>query len=79
MCRARGKSHACWDNNHIIVLPCLTVNILAKFDEENMIFDEIKGHLQILLFYRARASQGLLLQTAIKFEVKMLDMPNVHI
>ena len=42
-----------------------------------MIFDEIRGHLLILLFYRAltRASEGLLRKKAIIFEVEVLHRP----
>ena len=38
----------------------IKINILAKFHQERMIFDEIRGHLLILPFYRAltRASEG---------------------
>ena len=45
------------------------MNILAKFHQEKLIFDEVRGHLLILLFDRAltRASDGLLWKKAIKF------------
>ena len=52
------------------------MNILANFHQERTIFDEIRGHLLILIlpFYRAltRASEGLLQKNAIKFEVEVL-------
>ena len=56
------------------------MNILAKFRQEIMIFDEIRGHLLILPFYRAltRESKGLFWKKAIKFEVEMLHKPNFH-
>ena len=56
----------------------IKINILAKFHHEKTIFDEIRGHLLILPFYRAltRASEGLLREKAIKFEVEMLHTPN---
>ena len=42
------------------------MNILAKFHQEITIFDEVRGHLLILLIYRAltRASEGLLREKA---------------
>ena len=45
-----------------------------------MIFDEIRGHLVILSFYRAqtRNSEVSLRKKAIKFEVDVLDTPNFH-
>ena len=45
-----------------------------------MIFTEIRGHLLILLFYRdqTRASDVLLRKKAMKFEVELLDTPNLH-
>ena len=58
----------------------IELNILAKFHQEKTIFDEIRGHLLILPFYRAltRASEGLLRKKAIKFEVEVLHKPNFH-
>ena len=52
----------------------IEINILAKFHQEKTIFDEIRGHLLILPFYRAltRAFDGLLRKKAIKSEVEML-------
>ena len=54
------------------------MNILAKFHQEQTIFDDIRGYLLILLFYRAltRASKGLLRKKDMKFEVEVLDTPN---
>ena len=56
------------------------MNMMARFHREITIFDEIRGQLLILPFYRAltRASEGLLLKKAIKFEVEVLQMPNFH-
>ena len=56
------------------------INILAKFRREKTIFDEIRGHLLILLYYRAltRVSRGLLCKKTIKFEVEALHTPNFH-
>ena len=56
------------------------MNILAKFHQEKTNFDEIRGHLLILLFYRAltRASEDLLWKKAIKFKVEVLHTPNFH-
>ena len=34
-------------------VPIIKMNVLAKFHVEKMIFDEIRGHLLCLLFYRA--------------------------
>ena len=47
----------------------IEIHFFGKIQEEIMIFDEILGHLLILLFYRAqtRASDGLLRKNAIKF------------
>ena len=58
----------------------IKMNILAKFHQERTNFDEIRGHLLILPFYRAltRASEGLLRKKAIKFEVEVLHTPNFH-
>ena len=56
------------------------MNILAKFHEERTVFDEIRGRLLILPFYRAltRASEGLLRKKALKFEVEVPHTPNFH-
>ena len=56
------------------------MNILVKFHQERAIFDEIRGHLLILPFYRAltRASEGLLRKKAIKSEVEVLHTQNFH-
>ena len=56
------------------------IHVLAKFHEEILIFDEIRGHLVILPFYRAqtRDSEGPLRKRAIIFEVEVLDTPNFH-
>ena len=56
------------------------IHVLANFYEEILIFDEIRGHLVILQFYRAwtRDSEGLLRKRAILFEVEVLDTPNFH-
>ena len=53
------------------------MNILVKFHQEETFFDEIRGHLLILPFYRAllRASEGLLREKAIKFEVEVYGGP----
>ena len=58
----------------------IKMNILAKFRQEIMIFDEIRGHLLILPFYRAltRASEGLPQKKAVRFEVEVLHTPNLH-
>jgi len=55
------------------------MKIVAKFNKKT-IFDEIRGYLLILPFYRAltRASEGLLFKKAIKFEVVVLHTPNFH-
>ena len=49
------------------------LHVLATFYEE-MIFDEIRGYLVILPFYRAqtRASENPLRNRATKFEVEVL-------
>ena len=54
------------------------MNILVKFHQEKTIFDEIRGRILILLFYRplTRAYIGLLRKKAIKFEVEVLHIPN---
>ena len=59
----------------------LNIHVLAKFHEEILIFDEIRGHLVVLQFYRAqtRDSKGPLRKKAIKFELNVLDTPNFHI
>ena len=56
------------------------MNILVKFHQERTIFDEIRGHLLILPFYRAltRASEGLLWKKAMKVEVEVLHTPIFH-
>ena len=56
------------------------MNILAQFHREKTIFYKIRGHLLILLFYRAltRAFEGLLWKKAIKFEVEVLHVSNFH-
>ena len=56
------------------------MNISAKFHQYKTIFDEIRGYLLVLPFYRAltRASEGLLQKKAIKFEVEVLHKPNFH-
>ena len=56
----------------------ITTHVLAKVHEEIMIFEEVRGHLVILLFYRAqtRDSEGPLRKRAIIFEVEVLDTPN---
>ena len=61
-------------------IPNIKMNILANLYQEKIIFDEIRGHLLILPFYRAltRASEGLLLKKAIKFEVEVLHTPIFH-
>ena len=58
----------------------IKIHILAKFHEEIMVFEEIRGHLLILPFYRAqaKASQGPLRKKAIKFEVEVLDTSILH-
>ena len=58
----------------------IKIHILAKFHDEIMIFEGIRGHLVILPFYRAqtRDSEGPLRKKAIKFEVDVLDTPNFH-
>ena len=58
----------------------IKMNILAKFHQEKMIFDEIRGHLLILLIYRAltSASEGLLRKKAIKFKGEVLHTPNFY-
>ena len=45
--------------------------------KQETIFDKIKGHLLILVFYRAqtRVSKALLRKKAIKFEAEVLDTP----
>ena len=45
-----------------------------------MIFDEIRGHLVILPFYKiqTRDFESPLRKRAIKFEVEVLDTPNFH-
>ena len=54
------------------------MSILAKFRQERMIFDEIRGHSVILPFYRAqtRHSDGPLRKRAMKSEVEVVDTPN---
>ena len=54
------------------------MNILAKFRQKRRIFDEIRGHLLILLFYRAltRASEDLLQKKSIKVE---MEVPHTQI
>ena len=56
------------------------MNILAKFHQEKNVFDEIRGHLLNLLFYRTltRASEGFLREKAVKFAVKVILTPNLH-
>ena len=56
------------------------MKILAKFHQEETIFDEIRGHLLIFQFYRTLTSapEGLLWEKAIKFAVKVLHTPNFH-
>ena len=58
----------------------MKIHILAKFHEEMTIFDEIRGHLLIILPYRAqtKASEGPIKKKAIEFEVEVLDRPNIH-
>ena len=53
------------------------MNMLAKFHHEKTNFDEIRGHLLILLFYRAliREPEGLLRKKDIKLEVEVLHTP----
>ena len=44
-----------------------------------MIFDEIRGHILILLYYRAQQSLGKYSsENGKKIEVKVLDMPNAN-
>ena len=52
------------------------INILAKFHEEMIIFDEIKGHLLILPFKRAqvRAPGTPLRNRQAKFSQNMSDV-----
>ena len=47
---------------------------MAKFHEEMMIFDEIRGHLQ----GSGQSFEGALRKRAIKIEGKVLDTPNFH-
>ena len=56
------------------------IHVLAKSHEEILIFDEIRGHLGILQFYRVqtRDSEGPLQKRAIIFEVEVLDTQNFH-
>ena len=56
------------------------MNTLAKFHQEKTNSNEIRGHLLILLFYRAltKAPEGLLRKKAIEFEVEELHTPNLH-
>ena len=63
--------------DHIVII---RIHVLTQSHEKIMIFDEIRGHLVILSFYRAqtRDSQGPLQKKAIKFEVDVLDTPNLH-
>ena len=48
----------------------IEINILFKFHEENMLFDEIKGYSLTLLFSSAktRISEGLLWEKAINLK-----------
>ena len=45
-----------------------------------MIFDEIRGHLVILPYYRAqtRDFEGHLSKRAMNFKVEVLEKPNFH-
>ena len=58
----------------------IIMNILAKCHQERTIFDEIRGHLLMLPFYRAltRASEGLFWKEAVRFKVEVLHTPNFH-
>ena len=53
------------------------MNMLAKFHQEKTIFDEIRGHMLILLFFRAltRASEGRLQKKDVKSNMEVLYMP----
>ena len=77
-----GKSKKFWEK-----LRKVNFNRFLSFDEHlgrvsgrKMIVKEIRGHLLILLFYRdqTRASDVLLRKKAMKFEVELLDTPNLH-
>ena len=56
------------------------MNILAKSRQKRTIFDEIRGHLLILPFYRAltKASKGLRQKKALNLEGEVLHKPNFH-
>ena len=57
--------------NHVFILK---IHVLANFHENRMIFDEIRGHLVILPFYRAqpRDCKCLLRKKGIEFEGGLL-------
>ena len=63
--------------NHVYTIK---IHVLAKFNEEIMIFNKIRGHLVTLTFYRAqtRHSYGPLRKRATKFEVEKLDTTSFH-
>ena len=63
--------------NHVFIIK---IHVLANFHEDSVIFDEIRGHLVILPFYRAqpRDCKGLLRKRGIEFERGVLHTPNFH-
>ena len=64
--------------NHVLIIK---IYVLAQFNDKIMIFDEIRGQLVILPFYRAqtRDSEILVRKRAVKFELEVLDTSNFYI
>ena len=58
----------------------IKMHVLTKFNEEIMIFDDIREHLLILTFYMAqiRHSEVPLRKRAIEFEAEVLDTADFY-
>ena len=62
------------ETRHFQHVSTIKIKILAKFHVEKMFFDNIRGYLLILLFYKAptRVSENLLQKKVTKFGVVVI-------